>query len=165
MADLGTLPSTAVERPSPADAGLLLLRLFAGLSLAAAHGIGKIPPSEGFVAGVGEMGFPLPGLFAWASGLAETLGGLLLAVGLFARPAALFVLINMLVASFIRQVGDPFLERELSLLYCAVAACLLLSGAGRLSLDALLRRRSRKGGYLAPIPARTRASRVRPRSG
>jgi putative oxidoreductase len=29
-----------------ADFGLLLLRVFAGLALAFAHGLGKLPPSE-----------------------------------------------------------------------------------------------------------------------
>jgi putative oxidoreductase len=41
------------------EAGRLLLRLFAGLSLAFAHGIGKLPPSQRFVEGVGRMGLRL----------------------------------------------------------------------------------------------------------
>jgi putative oxidoreductase len=130
------------SRPALKDAGLLLLRVFAGLALASAHGFGKLPPSEGFIAGAAEMGFPLPVFFAWAAALAESLGGVLLALGLFTRPAALFILINMAVASFIRQAGDPFLERELSLLYGAVAILFLLARSGRFGLDALLRQRA-----------------------
>lgn len=122
------------------DLGLLLLRVFAGLSLALAHGLGKLPPSERFVAGVVEMGFPAAPLFAWAAGLSETVGGLLLALGLLTRPAAFFVLVTMLVATFVRQAGDPYLERELALLFAFVATQFLLAGPGRLSLDALLRR-------------------------
>ena len=56
------------------DAGLLILRVFAGLSLALAHGLGKLPPSDRFIAGAAEMGFPLPALFAWAAALPESLG-------------------------------------------------------------------------------------------
>lgn len=122
------------------DVGLLLLRVFAGVALALAHGLGKLPPSERFVAGVVEMGFPAAPLFAWATGFSETVGGLLLAVGLLTRPAAFFVLVTMTVAAFVRQAGDPFLERELALLYGFVALQFLLAGPGRLSLDALLRR-------------------------
>ena len=125
-----------------ADAGLLLLRLYAGLSMALTHGLDKIPVSEAFAAGVGEMGFPLPGLFAWAAALAEFAGGLLLALGLVTRPAALSLLITMAVAAFIRNSGNPFSDREMALLYGAVAVLFLLTGAGRFSADAFLRRRA-----------------------
>lgn len=124
-----------------ADVGSLMLRLFAGLALALAHGIGKLPPTERFIDLVAAMGFPLSTFFAWAAGFAEFGGGLLLAIGLLTRPAAFFILVAMLVASFVQQAGDPFLERELSLLYCAVAAHFLVAGAGRLSLDAFLQSR------------------------
>lgn len=40
------------------DMGLLILRMAAGLSLAFAHGLGKLPPSERFLAEVEERGFP-----------------------------------------------------------------------------------------------------------
>ena len=122
-----------------ADLGLLFLRLFAGLSLALAHGLGKIPPSQQFLAGVGEMGFPIPILFGWAAALSEFVGGILLAVGLLTRPAAFFIAVTMSTAAFIRQAGDPFGERELALLFGAVAVTLLLTGAGRYSIDAPLR--------------------------
>jgi len=124
------------------DLGLLLFRVFLGLALAFGHGLNKLPPSERFIGGVIEMGFPAPAFFAWASAVAELGGGLLLALGLMTRPAALLVTINMTVAAFIRQAGDPFGERELALLYLAGVAMLLLAGAGRYSLDALIRRRN-----------------------
>ncbi len=125
-----------------ADLGLLFLRVFVGLSLALAHGLGKLPPSERFLAGVAEMGFPLPVLFGWAAALSEFAGGILLALGLLTRPAAFFVAITMAVAAFIRQAGDPFGERELALLYGTAAVMLLLTGAGRYAIDARLRGRN-----------------------
>lgn len=133
------------------DAGLLALRVLAGVALALAHGIGKLPPSARFVGGVAEMGFPVPGLFAWAAGLSEFAGGLLLALGLLTRPAAFVILVTMAVAAFIRQAGDPFGDRELALLYGSVALLYLLAGPGRLSLDAaLVRRLTRVRGPRGP---------------
>lgn len=126
------------------DAGLLALRLFAGPALAFAHGINKLPPSERFVVGVVEMGFPMPVAFAWAAGFAEFGGGLLLALGLWTRPAAFFILVTMVVAAFVRQAGDPFTEREAAMLYGAVALLYLIAGPGRFSLDAMLGSRPAK---------------------
>lgn len=126
------------------DAGLLVLRVFAGLALALAHGMGKLPPSERFVGTVAGMGFPAPLVFAWAAGASEFLGGLLVALGLLTRPAAAFALATMLVAAVLRHAGDPFLEREKALLFAAAMLLFVLAGAGRYSLDALVARRRRK---------------------
>ena len=127
--------------PFGVDVGLLVLRVFAGVSLALAHGLGKLPPSDRFLRGVAEMGFPAPTLFGWAAALSEFAGGLLLAAGLLTRPAAVLIAITMGVAAFVRQAGDPFGERELALLYGAVALLFACAGAGRLSLDAAVARR------------------------
>lgn len=131
----------AEPRSGRADAGLVILRVFAGLALALAHGLGKIPPSEGFVGMIGGLGLPAPGLLAWGSGFAEFVCGLLLAIGLLTRPAALFIVINMTVAVVFAHAGDSFGERELALLFGVIALSFLLLGAGRYSIDALLRRR------------------------
>ncbi|HEX2187948.1 MAG TPA: DoxX family protein [Longimicrobiaceae bacterium] len=124
-----------------ADAGLLVLRVFAGLALALAHGLGKLPPSPRFLATVQEMGFPAPHLFAWAAGVSELFGGLLVAVGLLTRPAATLALLTLLTAAVLRHAGDPFDEREKALLFAAVMLLFALAGPGRYSLDALLARR------------------------
>jgi len=58
-----------------ANLAVLILRAFAGLTLALAHGMGKIPPADRFIEGVGKLGFPMPQHFAWAAGLSEFVGG------------------------------------------------------------------------------------------
>jgi putative oxidoreductase len=124
-----------------ADLGLLLLRVIAGLALAFAHGLGKVPPSDSFVGWVGSMGMPAPGVLAWLSATAEFGGGLLLAFGLLTRPAALLVCGNMLIVTLVAHAGDPFGDREKAVLFGAIALLYLLAGAGRYSLDALIRRK------------------------
>ncbi len=122
------------------DLGLLILRLGAGVSLAFAHGLDKLPPSPGFVEGTAAMGFPLPLVFAWAAALSEFGGGLLLALGLATRPAAFFVACTMAVAFFVRHSADPFMGAEKAFLYLVAALALIATGAGRYAFDRLLAR-------------------------
>lgn len=121
-----------------ADLGLLVLRVGFGLTLAFGHGLGKLPPSDGFVANTASLGFPLPVLFAWAAALSEFAGGLLVAVGLLTRPAALFVAITMSVAFFVQHGADPFSDKELAFVFLIWAVGMLLTGPGRYSVDARL---------------------------
>jgi len=123
----------------------VLIRIVPFLLLAFGHGLRKVPPTEGFVAGVAELGFPAPGVFAWLAGLSEFAGGLLIAAGLLTRPAALLVAITMAVAAFGRHGADPFVSasgasKELALLYLCFALFFLMAGAGPLSLDSAWRR-------------------------
>ena len=122
------------------DLGLLVVRVFAGLALGLGHGLKKVPPSDRFVEMTGELGFPLPELFAWAAGLSELAGGILLALGLFTRPASALIAITMLVAAFGQHAGDPFGDREMALLYLVIAVAFMLIGSGRYGIDRLLHR-------------------------
>lgn len=123
------------------DVGLLLLRLFAGIALALGHGLGKFPPSPRFISGVGELGFPMPLLFAWAAAVAELLGGFLLALGLLTRPSSLLILFTMATAAFLAHGDDPFSGKEKALLFGFVALLFLIAGPGRYSIDRLLARK------------------------
>ena len=132
------------EASKTTDLGLLVLRLGVGLMMAFAHGLGKLPPSDGFVESTAGMGFPLPGLFAWAAALSEFAGGLLLAVGLLTRPAAVFVAITMAVAFFLVHGGALTGEGngEQAFTYLVAAITLALTGGGRYALDQILWRRT-----------------------
>lgn len=127
--------SITPEKSIPAELAVTALRVFTGLSLAMAHGVGKIPPSEQFVAGVATLGFPAAVFFAWAAGLAEFFGGLLLAAGFFTRPAAFFIACTMIVAAFLQHAPDPFTVKERALLFLAIAIVFLVRGAGRWAVD------------------------------
>lgn len=126
---------------SPAvDAGLLVFRVVAGLSLAFFHGLGKVPPSEGFIGMVGGMGLPAPGIAAWLAAFAEFGGGILLALGLLTRPISLLLIGHFTIVVLLGHAGQPLSDRELPILFLATAALYLLAGPGRYSVDALIRR-------------------------
>jgi putative oxidoreductase len=115
------------------------------------HGSGKLFGGiEGFAGGLAKMGVPAPGMMAWVAALAEFGGGVLLVLGLGTRLAALGHIGVMLVA--ITQVhwaqgfkmtvvnGNPGGFEWQKALLC-MAVCLLLRGAGPLSLDRLIHNR------------------------
>jgi putative oxidoreductase len=81
------------------------------------------------------MGFPLPEVFAWAASFSEFLGGVLVALGLLTRPAALFALFTMGTAFFVRHQADAFDIKEKALLYGAAMLTIIFTGPGRFSLD------------------------------
>ena len=53
----------AVIESIPANVGLAILRVFVGLSMALGHGLGKIPPSERFVAIIENFGVSVARVF------------------------------------------------------------------------------------------------------
>jgi putative oxidoreductase len=131
----GSLPFPS----STAELALLVPRVFAGLAMSLAHGKGKFPPSEKFVSGVAEMGFPAPELFAWMASSAEFLGGLGLAFGFLTRLSSFGIFSTMCVAAFVRHAADPFNNKELSLLYLSIAVAFMVLGGGRYSIDRFFR--------------------------
>ena len=94
------------------DAGLLLLRLGFGLTLAFGHGLNKALALGKFIKSVTRHGFPIPEIMGPLAMLSELAGGILLALGLFTRPAAGFVIATMLGAAFVAHGGDPFSKKE-----------------------------------------------------
>lgn len=124
-----------------ANVGLSLLRIFAGVSLMLAHGLGKLPPSEGLIQRTGEMGFPLPPLFAWAAALSEFAGGGLLALGLLTRLSGFFIAFTMMVALVGVHLHDAFDKQEKAFLYLFIALLFLFKGSGDWSIDSFLRKK------------------------
>ena len=117
--------------------GLLLLRVWFGLVLAFGHGAGKIANFEKFAASVGSKhGIPLPELTAPFAIASEVVGGILLALGLFTRVAAIAIIGTMLVAAVWVHRADPFMDKEFALAYAVAALVVLISGPGKYSLDA-----------------------------
>jgi len=122
---------------------LLLVRVGAGAMLFP-HGLFKLMGGvSGFAGGLASRGWPAPTLLAWSATLAELVGGALMVVGLFTRPAAAAAALTMLVAWSTSHLGDlpkigrsggAAFEYPFLLMICALA--IAIAGPGRFSLDA-----------------------------
>jgi putative oxidoreductase len=124
--------------------GISLLRVVTGLTFMA-HGSQKL---FGWFGGYGLVGVGqwmesigiTPGyLMAALAGSAEFFGGLALVVGLLVRPAAISLLIAMLVAIISVHWANGFFITESGFEYAMIlgliSAVILIEGAGKLSLD------------------------------
>jgi putative oxidoreductase len=125
--------------PAWSDRALSVLRIVTAL-LFLQHGLAK---HFGFphVANFDNLQpFSLIGL---AGGI-EIVGGLLLLLGLFTRPAAFIMSGEMAVAYFMAHAPRGFFpllnQGELAVLYCFVFLFLAIEGGGSWSLDAMIRK-------------------------
>jgi putative oxidoreductase len=144
----------------------LPLRLIIGYGFMA-HGWAKLSrgPAE-FAKLLEQIGAPLPEATAWVSTLIEVLGGLMILAGAFVAAVSFPLIVMMLVAMFTVHLrygfsaintigltveGPQFSPPgyEVNLLYIAGLLALILGGAGALSIDRLLARRTRKPSALA----------------
>ncbi|MGO0578088.1 DoxX family protein [Ornithinimicrobium panacihumi] len=128
------------------DFGLLLLRLTSLLLLP--HGIAKASDMAAFTRAVDSnvIGAQAPELFAWLVMLGQVALPILLAVGLFTRPAA-FLCAAMMSAIWALAVASRLdytllsetggLTGENALLFVALPLALAFTGAGRWSLDSM----------------------------
>jgi putative oxidoreductase len=130
-----------------ASAGLLVIRLFTGLTFAA-HGTQKlfgwfggsgVAGTGGFFESVGiKPGKPM----ALLAGAGEFLGGLFFALGLLTPLAALVIVVTMLVAIVTVAGKNGYWATsggsEYNWAFIAVAIGVALTGPGAYALDALL---------------------------
>ncbi len=128
------------------DFGLLLLRL--GLLLLLPHGVAKAVDMPAFVRQVDAnvLGAQAPELFAWMIMIGQVALPVLVAVGLFTRPAAFLVAAAMattwvlevyLRLGYVPLTDDGAPTGEAALLYVVLTLPLAFTGAGRWSLDSM----------------------------
>lgn len=121
------------------DLGKLVLRLALGV-LILFHGVAKILGGTAGIAGMAAK-VGLPQYVAYGVYIGEVLAPILLIVGLWTRPAAFVIVINMVVAVWLAHTGDLTklaptggwaLELQGMFLFTAFAVMFL--GAGRFSV-------------------------------
>ncbi|MEV5557087.1 DoxX family membrane protein [Nonomuraea wenchangensis] len=164
------------------DVAVLITRVVTGV-IFVAHGWQKWQAGLGATTGAfSGMGIPLPGAAAGFAAVVETVGGVLLILGLLVRPVALLLLIDMLGAIIFVHGGRGVMVGEggweLAGALGALSLLFLALGGGRIGLDGLLgaifRRREgrraaedeliehRRGPAMGPGPSNVRTTGVRP---
>lgn len=124
--------------PSSVNFGLLVLRVWLGASIALLHGWGKI---TALVSGRSLFEQPVAGLPPWVAFVlatfAEFVCAILVVIGLWTRFAALFLIATMGVAFFVAHgmVLRGQMSGEIPFLYLAGFTTLLITGAGKFSVD------------------------------
>lgn len=121
-----------------ADLGLLVARLMFGGTMMLAHGWVKL---SGFSEMATKFGDPI-GLGPRPSHIlatfAEFFCAILVMTGFLTRLATIPLITTMSVAFFIVHRADPFMRKELALLYLSAWTVLLLTGPGRFSVDYMI---------------------------
>jgi putative oxidoreductase len=131
-------------KPDP-NVAYLALRVFVGIAMFT-HGIGKLtggPDKWRGLGGVmGSIGIPGPAVFwGFMAAFAESVGAVLLAIGLLTPLAGFLITATMIVAVFVAHAGDPFSAKELGLMFLFTSLLFMLKGAGTYSIDRWLPQR------------------------
>lgn len=125
------------------DAGNLFLRIGIGVAFIFTHGYAKITGGpelwEKLGGSMANFGITFaPVFWGFMAAASEFVGGILILLGLFTRPAAAFMAFTML-AAFMQHASmlDPWARAIYPVELFSVFMCLLFIGGGKYSLDAL----------------------------
>ena len=124
------------------DMGILVLRLFFGFAMAAAHGWPKLQRFAEL-----QAEFPDPLGIGNSNSLvlvilAELVCASAVALGCFFRISLVPLIATMFVAAFVIHGQDPFKKQELAFAYLAAYTALMFCGPGRFSIDFLRNRKT-----------------------
>lgn len=123
------------------DLSLLLLRLILAYGFLEPAKM-KVTNIDGIIQWFSGMNYPLPALNAYLAATAESLGVVLLFLGLGSRIISIPLMFTMLVAIFTVHIGNGFAAGEngfeIPLYYFLMLFALLVFGSGKYSLDHLI---------------------------
>lgn len=120
--------------------GLLILRLFVGLTMLISHGWPKL-------SNFSAMSTKFPDLIGLGSQVSLSLAvfsevfcSVAIILGVLTRWVSIPLMITMAVAFFIVHGSDPFKTKELAFIYMGIYATLIGTGAGDFSIDKFIRK-------------------------
>ena len=128
------------------DLSLLIARIFTGYLMLSLHGWGKITAGTDRWKGLGSGLSDLIGLdflsipLGFMASFAESIGALLIILGLTTRPAAFLLAFTMFVA-VCKKIPGGIKGAERPALFLCLSLVIMLSGAGKYSIDHLLKRK------------------------
>ena len=120
------------------ETGAVMLRVIAG-AIIFKYGLEIFSDDKmnGYISWLTDLKFPFPETMAYIGKVCELAGGLLMALGLFTRLAAIALIITMAVIGFI--MGEPeFLAADGSILLLLIFLHFFFTGPGKLSLEHIL---------------------------
>jgi putative oxidoreductase len=110
-------------------------------------GVGKFTDYAGELVSFRHYGVPLSGLAVWAVGMVELVGGILLIMGLFTKPAAALLAANLVgVVVTAGRVDGGVLNLGLAPALLVGMVVLLVTGPGPVSVHSAVATR-RRGGW------------------
>ncbi len=123
------------------DLGLLILRVVVGVTMFAFHGLPKMmggPDLWGKIgSSMGNLGIHfLPSFWGFSAALVETVGAILVILGLWSRPASLLLAFTMVIAMVSHLMnGDGLSQASHALELCAIFLAIFFTGPGKYSID------------------------------
>ena len=127
------------------DIGILILRVFPSFAMFLNHGMNKISAGTAKWEKLGSaltdlIGFEsLKIFFGFMASYAESLGVLLIMIGLLTRFSSFLLFFTMVVASLKHYFDGEF--SELAFIYGCISFAIIISGPGKYSVDNFLKKK------------------------
>ena len=132
------------NKPLFPETSYLMLRFFTGVMMCYYHGWSKLMADSSRWERLGNALTYWIGLdslkitFGFLAAFSESIGALLIAIGLLTRPSAFLLGITMMVASS-KKISEVGIDgSELPLLFLILCLVILLKGPGKFSIDRFL---------------------------
>ena len=121
------------------DIGIFILRVFSGFLMFQNHGLSKITSGTARWEKLGHAFTDMIGIdsfhvfFGFMASLAESLGAILISIGLFTRVSSFLLFFTMMIASLKHFFKGDF--SELAFVYAVICIVFIISGSGKYGLD------------------------------
>lgn len=128
------------------DYGAVFLRLLIGIFIiyGVQDNVFSYEHMNEFAAFLHQKNVPFPLFSAFLSAYVQFVCGIMILLGAWIRLAAIPFIINFIAAVFIAHLGDTFRSMFPALMMIAAGFFFLFNGAGKLSIDEMLKGRGRK---------------------